>query len=398
VSAAEIGYFGAQALANAVSLGVLLHGSWWTTLSLVALRRPATAPRRDRSGIRMAVLIPAHNEEASISGCVSSVRRSAAARGGETRIVVVADNCTDATARLAQAEGAIVIERVDQRLTGKPHALEAGLAWLARSDPPEVVVFVDGDCEVEEGLLPALASRFNGDAQAVQAHYATLDGGTSLQRLRTLALMLVHWSRPLGGERLGIGTTIKGSGMALRWPLVEQGFGAHGIAEDAELTLSLCERGVRVDFEPSAVVRGPMAATYAAARTQDRRWEAGRSALAPRAIPTAWKSLVRGRPGRALTALDVAALPLTPLVIMSASALALSLAGVGSGLLATLAATSLGTYLVVGLAAARPSLRDLSGLLAAPRFIVHKSVVMFEVARGRGPTTWERTDRTQPPR
>ena len=389
-----IGTF-AGLVVNAVSGLVLAQGAYWTGLCLLALKRPGKLhPSGSTDQAAIAVVVPAHNEVASIVSCVGSVLRSAEVDGSAVSVVVVAHNCTDATAPLAREAGATVVEEEDNGLAGKPAALDAGLAWLAKSQPPDIVAFVDGDCEVDEQFLPAVRARFGAGARAVQCHYTTPPGGSGLQRLRRLALMLTHWARPLGAERLGVGTTLKGSGMALDWHSVKDGFGAYGIAEDAELSLRLSARGIRVEFEPGAAIRGPMAATFRDARTQDRRWEGGRLALLPRALLTAWRSLRRGRMRTAAAAMEVAALPLTLLALLSAGAAGLAFVGIGSAWLAGAALLSLTTYVTAGLVAARSSLRDLTALCTAPGFLIYKAGVLLELAIGRRPTAWHRTNRS----
>jgi hypothetical protein len=181
--------------------------------------------------------------------------------------------------------------------------------------------------------------------------------------------------------------------MAIRWELIRGGFGAHGLAEDSEITLSLCERAVRVDFEPRAVVRGAMASSFATARTQDRRWEGGRAALIPRAAHVIGAAVVARRPGRALAAMEAVSPPLTLMVLLATTSSAVSAAGAGSPWLGAAATASLGAYVSAGWLAARVPAGDLVALLSAPRFIVHKSLVLAELLVGRGPTGWQRTER-----
>ena len=110
--------------------------------TVVGVESVASLGRRVRAASpgtpRTAVLIPAHNEQAEIGRTLIEVRREL--RAGD-RIVVVADNSTDATAEIAASFGAEVVERVDPLRAGKGFALEAGLHHLA-SDAPEVVVVV----------------------------------------------------------------------------------------------------------------------------------------------------------------------------------------------------------------------------------------------------------------
>ncbi len=48
----------------------------------------------------------------------------------QDRLVVVADNCSDATAEIARAMGATVIERHDETNKGKGYALDYGFRFI----------------------------------------------------------------------------------------------------------------------------------------------------------------------------------------------------------------------------------------------------------------------------
>ncbi|MFJ6213273.1 glycosyltransferase [Streptomyces sp. NPDC092296] len=100
----------------------------------------------------VAVVVPAHDEERLLGGCLESVRRAAAhprLRGLPVTTVVAADSCRDATAEVARGHGATVLEvaarrvgaarslatgHVLARLTGPGGALRAAEVWLAHTD------------------------------------------------------------------------------------------------------------------------------------------------------------------------------------------------------------------------------------------------------------------------
>ncbi len=105
----------------------------------------ASAPRRPVYGgavTRFVVVVPAHNEEAGIGETVASAL--AVDYPSELRVVlVVADNCSDATAARARDAGALVLERAHETLRGKGYALELAFEHVDRENLGAAVVVVD---------------------------------------------------------------------------------------------------------------------------------------------------------------------------------------------------------------------------------------------------------------
>ncbi len=109
----------------------------------------------------IAVIIPALNEEAAITGVVRNIR--ALHMPGPTAIFVIDNGSTDSTAALALAAGARV---VPEPVRGYGRACLAGIAAL----PPAVniVLFMDADgSDVESEALALLAPVIAGDADMV---------------------------------------------------------------------------------------------------------------------------------------------------------------------------------------------------------------------------------------
>jgi glycosyltransferase involved in cell wall biosynthesis len=101
------------------------------------------------------VVIPAHNEQDLLPGCLAAVRHAARQVSIPVHLVVVADACTDMTADLAAAQGATVIES-GARSVGA--ARRAGVSQVLRSarrlDPAEVwVATTDADSLVPRHWL-----------------------------------------------------------------------------------------------------------------------------------------------------------------------------------------------------------------------------------------------------
>jgi glycosyltransferase involved in cell wall biosynthesis len=111
------------------------------------------------SAARIAVVIPALDEEGGIARVLDALPR--AAPGWTIGEIVVVDNgCIDRTAEVARNRGAVVVAEPRR---GYGAACLAGLAHLRRR-PPDLVVFLDADhsddpAELPQVLAPLLESR-----------------------------------------------------------------------------------------------------------------------------------------------------------------------------------------------------------------------------------------------
>ena len=101
------------------------------------LRR--TLQTEPRTAARIAIVIPAHNEGTGIHATVLDIKRQLPP---DSRLIVVADNCTDDTAAIATGAGAEVIQRQEISRIGKGYALDFAFKHL-RQSPPDVVIVID---------------------------------------------------------------------------------------------------------------------------------------------------------------------------------------------------------------------------------------------------------------
>jgi len=95
----------------------------------------------------IAVIIPAHNEAASLPNCLAAIHvaaRAAEAAGHQVEILVVLDRCSDASAEVARSFAVQILE-VDARNVGQArragaeHMLQRGARWLACTDADSCV-------------------------------------------------------------------------------------------------------------------------------------------------------------------------------------------------------------------------------------------------------------------
>ncbi len=349
---------------------------------------------------RVAVLIPAHNEELGIGDTVAALR---AGLGPHDSLLVVADNCTDRTAELAVQSGAEVVCRVDERRRGKGYALAYGVESLSRN-PPDVVIVVDADCRVAEGGIERLAVEAVRLGRPVQAEYLLHPAGQpdTKTAISALALIVRNRVRPRGLHRLGLPCPLTGSGMAFPWRLLHEAPALKGnLVEDMVLGIELALRGAAPVSCPTVQVRSQLPPAAADQMTQRRRWESGHLqtlwTYGPRLL---WTGLRRARLDLISMALDLMVPPLALLVMLLIGAGAISaLCAVLGGWTAPLFALGGGTIclvVAVGIAWYRFArktlpLRTLAGL---PLYLTWKVPLYAAHLFHRAPRLWVRTGRT----
>jgi len=268
--------------------------------------------------LRVAVLVPAHDEARGIAATLATIAPQL--RAGD-RLLVVADNCSDATADVARAAGAEVFERSDEARRGKSFAVASGVTFLA-ADAPDIVILVDADCRVEAGAIDALrACAAERPAQAAYVMRAP-DGAPPTRRLAELLFLVRNVVRPLGLQRLGVPCLLTGAGMAFPWSLIRAApLESGSVVEDLQLAIDLAADGTPPRFCGEARVTSMFPTAEPAAAAQQTRWLWGvvrAIAQAPRLVVAA----VRHRqPSLIGLAAELAVPPLTMLFALWAVAL-----------------------------------------------------------------------------
>ncbi len=230
--------------------------------------------------LRFDVIVPAHNESSIIARTIASLKKIAWP-ADRHRIIVVADNCTDETAKIARACGVEALERHDPSLRGKGHALNFAFKQSAVQGWADAVVVIDADAEVSANLLSAIAARIEHGASAVQVHYGILNpSATWRTRLITIAKSAFHSVRSRARERLGVSCGIRGNGWCVTHKLLQQvPYQAFSLTEDVEYGIELGIAGFRVHYAEDAHSDAEMVSGEQAARKQRQRWEDGRFQL-----------------------------------------------------------------------------------------------------------------------
>ncbi|MCA9900228.1 MAG: glycosyltransferase [Ardenticatenaceae bacterium] len=385
------------ALALLVGYLLLLTGAAW--------RQKRTTPaRKSAPSHRFAILVPAHNEEKLLPQLLQNLQKLVYPTA-LFDVHVVADNCTDETAVLAQTHGAHVHERFHDTLRGKGYALQWLLDRLqTASTKYDAYVILDADSVVSANFLQVMDARLANGERVIQAYYAVQNPGQSGSiSLRYAALAVLHFLRPQGRMALGGSAGLKGNGMVFAAEVMNGRSWTASLTEDIEFHMNLILAGERVTFAPDAIVWAEMPETLADSHTQNVRWEQGRLEMIRHYVPTLLKQAFQRR---SFVLFDAAVEQLIPPFSILA----------GSSLLAWLAAVvvpgnrpqrrrSLGlssaillgqvVYLFAGLKLAEAPTAVYKALLGVPNFIIWKIGLYLQVALGKGAQGWVRTERNE---
>lgn len=353
---------------------------------------------------RILVLIPAHDEAAVIGRCLDSLCRQRYPKS-LFEPLVVADNCTDATAAISRARGVRTLIRDDHRHRGKGFALQWALEQvLTDTEPAAAVVVVDADSVADENLLNALEAELTRGADAVQAEVTSMVvAGSPDTYLAASALLLFHRVRMAGRQRLGLGSSLCGNGMLLSRRLLEaHPWRASSCSEDLEYWLGLRLAGVRPVFTSAARIEAAGPADASEMDRQHRRWEGGRFAIAAVGIALLMAGVLRRR---RLSLLDaVAELAVPPLGVLAM----IHLIGVGLSTLmfdlhtvpATVPELWLGAtaaivaFVVGGLRIAGAPPWAYLALLRAPGYLARKIRIYYGLVRHFDAAQWESEPRS----
>lgn len=256
----------------------------------------------------IAVIVPAHNEELLISRCVRSLLEAATER---TRILVIAHNCSDKTAEIAEEAGAEVVIYNDAAAAGKGYALRHGFEHALRLQADSVLV-VDADSTLSNSVITTVERALANGAEVVQCKYSmTTSTLRSNARLAALAFRGFNFIRPDGRQRLGLSCGILGNGFAIRSSILRSiPYEALSVVEDLEYHIHLVMAGKRVHYLEDALISAELPTSREGEATQRARWEGGRVRAARRWCGPLLGQVLSGRLRLVEPLLEVASLPL----------------------------------------------------------------------------------------
>lgn len=347
---------------------------------------------------RLLFLVPAHDEEAIIGACVRSLLNVDYPED-HRQVVVLADNCSDGTADVAEECGAQALRRADPSLPGKPRAIEWALGRL-ELDAFDAVAVIDADSIADPGLARELArtTTWKGVAAQIYCGVENPEASALTRMSNVLANARYLFLYPLK-ERAGVNVPLMGNGMVFSSDiLIERGWDAFSICEDWEMYAILTREGYPIVGNPKARIYAQEANSLRQSGSQRQRWAAGKITVLRREMPSilgspriGWRQkldalaeLTHVGPAVHLGVVVLGSAAVLALSIPYASTLALLLV---IGLLRTVAVSAL------ALPFERKPLATLGSFMFLPVYTVWRLAVQVVSLRMLGDKPWVKTER-----
>jgi cellulose synthase/poly-beta-1,6-N-acetylglucosamine synthase-like glycosyltransferase len=230
-------------------------------------------------------LVPAHNEEGQIEAAIESLRGQVSP---PDLIVVCADNCSDRTAELAEAAGAIVFETVDnphKKAGALNQVLELLLPLLIDED---AVLVMDADSILAPAFVSTAKRHLRNGVGGVGGVFTGRAGGGFVGMLQRneYARYARDVARLKGKVLVLTGTATLFSAKTLRhvaWARAEgllpgdtaQVYDTSVLTEDNELTLALRHLGYRVISPKECRLTTEVMESWGDLYRQRLRWKRG---------------------------------------------------------------------------------------------------------------------------
>lgn len=240
-------------------------------------------PRRHKMPIKLnniAIFIAARNEEAVIGNLLDSINAQDYPKK-HLRTVVIADNCTDNTAKIARERGATVFERFNKEKIGKGYALDYAIDNLKESkkwDELDGVIVLDADNLLTANYVSEMNKTLS-DGYKVFTSYRNsknygdnwISAGYGLWYIRESKFL--HYARML----LRSSCAISGTGFLVSREILDKfdGWKFYLLTEDIEFSVFSVINGVKIGCCINAELYDEQPVTFRQSYKQRLRWSKG---------------------------------------------------------------------------------------------------------------------------
>ena len=230
---------------------------------------------------RFIIALPANNEETVIGNLIKSLKMQDYDKE-LFDIYVIADNCTDNTAKIARENGAIVYERFDETKKTKGYALNWFLSKMkVKKDDYDALLVFDADNIVDKNFLNVMNKKLCQGEVLVQG-YRDIKNPTDTWVSGGYAIFYWTMNRlyHLARYNMGLSPLINGTAFMVKWDmLIDEGWNTKTLTEDIEFALINISKGVKLGWAKDAIVYDEQPLTFKQSWKQRERWSVRTSSM-----------------------------------------------------------------------------------------------------------------------
>lgn len=229
---------------------------------------------------KFAVLISARNEEKVIGNLIETIKNQDYPQK-LIKIFVVADNCTDNTAKVSKDAGAIVFERFNQLKVGKGYALDFLLQKIKEKYSKEkfdgYFVF-DADNLLRPNYITEMNKTFSDGYEVITSYRNSKNYGDNWISAG-YALWFLRESKFLNQSRMLLGTScaVSGTGFMFSDKILKKygGWKFFLLTEDIEFSVNNILNDIRIGYCSSAILYDEQPVKFSQSWNQRMRWAKG---------------------------------------------------------------------------------------------------------------------------
>ena len=258
---------------------ITIYWLYQLVISICSLVKLKDKPLIENKNHRFMAILPAHNEEKVIGNLIDSLKKQDYPKE-LLDIYVIADNCTDNTAKIAKDAGAIVLERNEEDPNKKTKG--AALQWFLKQKieenaPYDAFFVFDADNIVDVNFTKAMNKKLCQGEEVVQG-YRDIKNPTDSWISAGYAIFYWTMNRfyHLARYNLGLSPLINGTGFMVKFDIIKPtGWNTKTLTEDIEFSLKRIITGKRLGWATDAIVYDEQPVGFKQSWSQRSRWTVG---------------------------------------------------------------------------------------------------------------------------
>ena len=256
---------------------VTIYWLYQFVISLCSFIKVKDKPLLEDKENRFMLIIPAHNEESVVVNLIESLQKLDYSKDAYD-IYVIADNCTDNTAKVAKDAGAIVYERHDEAHKTKGYALQWFLDQKIKEDAPyDAFCIFDADNIVDVNFLKVMNKKLCQGEDVVQGYKDIKNpSDTWVSAGYAIFYWTMHRFYHLARYNIGLSPLMNGTGFMVKFDVIKpNGWDTKTLTEDIEFSLKRIIKGKKLGWARNAIVYDEQPVGFKQSWIQRERWTVG---------------------------------------------------------------------------------------------------------------------------